>query len=208
MVSVGSKGWKVSSALSRVATVRAKRAGTVAAACLWPRFMASGHVACISRSGARRCAKRHGHRRGSLAAPRHRAMEGNNAADIAAGGPSSPPQAACKISWETTPKRWRGFRQFLPGVRRGFLGNGNKKRRSLATAPMACTCRERGTAGRAACYFTSNSWVVPTGWPSRVTSARYLPAGHALALLNSRLVVSVPLVLSVALCSPATWPSW
>lgn len=206
MVSVGSKGWKVSSALSRVATVRAKRAGTVAAACLWPRFMASGHVVCISRSGARRCAKRCGHRRSSLAAshPPWKAM------------PRTSPQPVrhrlhghlYEISRETTQSRWSGFRQLSPRHRRASPGSGNKKRRSLATAPMACTCRERGTAGGAACYFTSNSWVVPTGWPSRVTSARYLPAGHALALLNSRLVVSVPLVLSVALCSPATCPSW
>ena len=63
MVSVGSKGWKVSVALSRVATVRAKRAGTVPATGLSPRFMASGHVACISRAGARRCAKKRGNRR-------------------------------------------------------------------------------------------------------------------------------------------------
>ncbi|MQP75406.1 hypothetical protein CQ393_05815 [Stenotrophomonas sp. MYb238] len=37
------------------------------------------------------------------------------------------PRTTCKISWETTPKRWSGFRQFLPGVRRVSLEAETKK---------------------------------------------------------------------------------
>ncbi len=38
-------------------------------------------------------------------------------------------------------------------------------------------------------YLTSISCVMPTGWPFKVTSTLYLPAGQAFVLVNSMLVV-------------------
>jgi hypothetical protein len=81
----------------------------------------------------------------------------------------------------------------------------HKKGRSLATAPSV---PRRPGESRLARYLTSNSCAVPAGWPFTVTSALYLPAGQPLALVNETLVVSAPAVVSVALCSPAVWPSW
>jgi len=81
-----------------------------------------------------------------------------------------------------------------------------KKRRSLAAAPMRVT-GGREFAGLRLTYFTSNCCGVPAALPSTVTSAVYLPAGHGLLLANSMLVVPTSVALSVALWSPATWPS-
>lgn len=81
-----------------------------------------------------------------------------------------------------------------------------KKRRSLVAAPMRIT-GGREFAGLRLAHFTSNCCGVPAALPSTVTSAVYLPAGHGLLLANSMLVVSAAVVLSVLLCSPATWPS-
>ncbi len=38
-------------------------------------------------------------------------------------------------------------------------------------------------------YLTSISCVMPTGWPFKVTSTLYLPAGQSFVLVNSMLVV-------------------
>lgn len=83
---------------------------------------------------------------------------------------------------------------------------GAKKRRSLLAAPMHFT-GGREFAGLRLAHFTSNCCWVPAALPSTVTSAVYLPAGHGAALVNSILVVPASVALSVALCSPATWPS-
>lgn len=53
-------------------------------------------------------------------------------------------------------------------------------------------------------YLTSISCVMPTGWPFKVTSTLYLPAGQSFVLVNSMLVVPASSALTVADCLPAS----
>lgn len=83
----------------------------------------------------------------------------------------------------------------------------HKKGAAIRLRPCVPPAGERD-AGDALPHFTSNCCGVPAALPSTVTSAVYLPAGQPLGLLNVMLVVPVSVALSVALCSPAFWPSW
>ena len=79
-----------------------------------------------------------------------------------------------------------------------------KKGRGLLRA-RACPQSGRESV---ASYLTSMSWARPTGWPFKVTTTVYLPAGHGLALEKVTLVVPASSATTVAACWPATWPSW
>gem|GEM_PF-4590739 len=94
----------------------------------------------------------------------------------------------------------------IPGDANSGVKSLHKKGAAWRLRPCVSPAGE-SCAGLRLAHFTSNCCCMPAALPSTVTSAVYLPAGHGVALVNSMLVVPVSVALSVALCSPATWPS-